>query len=74
MSDAIVIEPGLLERNYWRDLWRYRELFYVSRMARLGRAVQADGDRHDLGGDPAAADHGGLYRHFRTDCEVALRG
>src|SRR6185503_11875274 len=29
MSDAIVIEPGLLERNYWRDLWRYRELFYV---------------------------------------------
>jgi len=29
MSEAIIIEPGLLERNYWRDLWRYRELFYV---------------------------------------------
>ena len=29
MSEAIVIEPGLVERNYWRDLWRYRELFYV---------------------------------------------
>ena len=24
----IVIEPGRTERNYWRDLWRYRELFY----------------------------------------------
>jgi lipopolysaccharide transport system permease protein len=26
---VIVIEPGLAERNYWQDLWRYRELFYV---------------------------------------------
>jgi lipopolysaccharide transport system permease protein len=30
MADAIVvIEPGRLERNYWHDLWRYRELFRV---------------------------------------------
>jgi lipopolysaccharide transport system permease protein len=29
MSDVITIAPGLHERNYWRDLWRYRELFYV---------------------------------------------
>ena len=29
MSDVIIIEPGLQELNYWRDLWRYRELFYV---------------------------------------------
>src|SRR5262249_19778168 len=29
MADVIVIEPGRQERNYWRDLWRYRELFYV---------------------------------------------
>src|ERR1700730_12859728 len=29
MSDVIVIEPGRQERNYWRDLWHYRELFYV---------------------------------------------
>ena len=29
MSDVIVIEPGRHELNYWRDLWRYRELFYV---------------------------------------------
>jgi len=25
----ITIEPGRADRNYWRDLWRYRELFYV---------------------------------------------
>ena len=24
----IVIEPGMTARNYWRDLWRYRELTY----------------------------------------------
>jgi lipopolysaccharide transport system permease protein len=29
MSDVVVIEPGRQELNYWRDLWRYRELFYV---------------------------------------------
>ncbi len=29
MQDVIVIEPGRRELNYWQDLWRYRELFYV---------------------------------------------
>jgi lipopolysaccharide transport system permease protein len=29
MSEVVVIEPGRQELNYWRDLWRYRELFYV---------------------------------------------
>lgn len=24
----LVIEPGRTERNYWHDLWAYRELFY----------------------------------------------
>lgn len=24
----LVIEPGRTEKEYWRDLWRYRELFY----------------------------------------------
>ena len=26
--DELVIEAGRTERQYWRDLWRYRELFY----------------------------------------------
>jgi lipopolysaccharide transport system permease protein len=25
----LVIEPGRSEKNYWKDLWRYRELFYI---------------------------------------------
>jgi len=25
----IVIENGRSEKNYWRDLWRFRELFYI---------------------------------------------
>lgn len=33
MSDKteykLVLEPGRAEKNYWQDLWRYRELFQV---------------------------------------------
>lgn len=29
MTHRIVIEPGHTEKNYWKDLWRYRELFYI---------------------------------------------
>jgi len=29
MSFEIYIEAGRAERNYWKDLWRYRELFYI---------------------------------------------
>jgi len=28
VRDEIIIEAGRTEANYWRDLWRYRELFY----------------------------------------------
>jgi lipopolysaccharide transport system permease protein len=27
--ETLTIEPGLAERHYWRDLWRFRHLFYV---------------------------------------------
>lgn len=29
MESILIIEAGHTEANYWRDLWRYRELFYV---------------------------------------------
>jgi lipopolysaccharide transport system permease protein len=29
MSFTTVIEAGGKEKNYWKDLWRYRELFYI---------------------------------------------
>ena len=28
VPELLVIEAGHTERHYWRDLWRYRELFY----------------------------------------------
>ena len=28
LQDEILIEGGRAEKNYWRDLWRYRDLFY----------------------------------------------
>lgn len=28
-TDEIIIESGRSEKNYWKDLWRYRELFYI---------------------------------------------
>ena len=28
-QNLLIIEPGLSEKNYWKDLWRYRELFVV---------------------------------------------
>ncbi len=28
-SFSLVIEPGRIEKNYWADLYRYRELFYI---------------------------------------------
>lgn len=27
-SEELIIEAGKTERHYWRDIWRYRELFY----------------------------------------------
>ena len=29
MAVEVFIEPGRAEKNYWKDLWRYRELFYI---------------------------------------------
>src|ERR1700730_9556656 len=29
VKEYLVIEPGRSEKHYWKDLWRYRELFYI---------------------------------------------
>jgi lipopolysaccharide transport system permease protein len=29
MTENVVIEAGQAEKHYWRDLWAYRELFYI---------------------------------------------
>jgi lipopolysaccharide transport system permease protein len=28
-KEEIIIEAGRSEKNYWQDMWRYRELFYI---------------------------------------------
>ncbi|RRR66849.1 MAG: ABC transporter permease [Candidatus Viridilinea halotolerans] len=28
-EQVLIIEPGRSEKNYWADLWRYRELFFI---------------------------------------------
>lgn len=28
-EQVLILEPGRAERNYWTDLWRYRELFFI---------------------------------------------
>jgi len=28
-TDTIIITPNSANKNYWKDLWRYRELFYI---------------------------------------------
>ncbi|MCM8797339.1 MAG: ABC transporter permease [Candidatus Omnitrophica bacterium] len=28
-DEVLILEPGRAEKNYWRDLWRYRELFII---------------------------------------------
>ena len=29
IEQTLIIEAGATEKNYWKDLWRYRELFFV---------------------------------------------
>ncbi|MCA0398099.1 MAG: ABC transporter permease [Bacteroidetes bacterium] len=28
-NEVLVIEAGASEKNYWKDIWRFRELFYI---------------------------------------------
>ena len=28
-SQWLVLEPNRIEKQYWKDLWRYRELFAI---------------------------------------------
>jgi hypothetical protein len=68
MTHETIIEAGRVERHYWRDLWRYRELFQRAGLARRGCPLQADGDRSGLGCHSAVRDN-----HFRKIGESAVR-
>jgi hypothetical protein len=42
VESQILIEAGHTERNYWRDLLRYRELFYFLALARRSGALRTE--------------------------------
>ena len=51
MEHELLIEAGHTERNYWRDLFRYRELFYFLANSWLDRGRRTDGsDRRSAAG------------------------
>ena len=49
--DDVVIEAGRGFKNYWTDLWRYRELFYILAWRDIS-PLQTDGNRYRLGAHP----------------------
>ena len=65
----ITIEAGRMERHYWKDLWRYRELCLAGHPG----ALQADGDWRGLGVDPSVADDGGVHGGVRQAGQAARR-
>ena len=60
----VILEPGRVDRNYWLDLWRYRELFQVLawRDVAIRYKQTAIGKACRLGGDPAGPDGADLHR------------
>ena len=54
---TLVLEPGRAERQYWRDLWAYRELFMI--LAWRDVAV-----RYKLGRHTPFSHHGDLHHVF----------
>jgi hypothetical protein len=70
-ESEIIIEGGHTERNYWRDLFRYRELFYFLAwrdvLVRYKQTVIGI-----LWGRTASVPHNARVRFYlRKDCETA---
>ena len=45
----LIIEPGRSEKNYWTDLWRYRELFLIAAFHHPGLVGQPGTGALDYG-------------------------
>jgi len=46
---VLIIEPGRSEKNYWTDLWRYRELFLIAAFHHPGLVGQPGTGALDYG-------------------------
>lgn len=58
--EELIIEPGRAERNYWRDLWRFRESPLLPRLPRHPGPLQTDRNRDSVGSHPATHGNAGL--------------
>ena len=61
----LIIEAGRAERQYWRDLWRYRELFYFlawrDMLVRYKQTFVGVGWSHHSAASDHDGPHGGLW-------------
>ena len=72
MQQIVVIEAGRQERHYWRDLWRYRELFQVLAWRDLSVRYKQTVIGVAWALIRPLPDHGGLHRHLRPNRQAAL--
>ncbi len=66
----IVIEAGRTERHYWKDLWRYRELFYFLAWP---RALQTDSNRNCLVVLRPFLIYGSVHPNLWEVCQASFR-
>ena len=70
---VLVLEPGRAERHYWRDLWRYRELFAILAWRDVAVRYKQTVIGVAWAVDPPAPHHGGLHRRLRQARQAAER-
>ena len=71
-SRTLIIEAWPAERHYWRDLWRYRELFYVLAWRDISVRYKQTVIGVAWALDPAVSDDGGVHRRVRQARQAAL--
>ena len=60
-EQVLILEPGRTEKNYWTDLWRYRELFLILAWRDLSVRYKQTVIGVALGDPAAVSDHGGVH-------------
>lgn len=71
LEHLIIITPERSAANYWCDLYRYRELFYVLSWRGYQGALQAGRCRNHLEPAASAVQHGHLGSGIPIFCPTA---
>ena len=69
----LLIEPGRTEKNYWRDLWRYRELFYILAWRDISVRYKQTAIGVDLGDSSPPSRNAHFYRGVWPDRQDAFQ-